>query len=85
MKHILKPVSCRCKQWTGHGSSKRVGRLTTGINQIPDCKTCGHPIVDHGWWDGVGIIHPGDYICFIAGQAIILRETTKQEIMEKEE
>ena len=85
MIHILKPISCRCKQWNRHGDSKRVGRLTTGINAIPDCKLCGHPIVDHGWWDGVGMIHPTDWMCFVGGQALILRDETKREIMEKEE
>ena len=85
MKHTLKPVSCRCKQWLRHGDSKRIGRLTTGINAIPDCKLCGHPIVDHGWWDGVGMVHPTDWLCFVGGQAIILRDETKKEIMEKEE
>jgi len=85
MNHVLKPISCRCKQWLRHGDSKKISRLTAGINAIPDCKLCGNKIEDHGWWDGVGIIHPSDWLCFVGGQAIILRDEAKREIMEKEE
>jgi hypothetical protein len=83
MKHLLKPVSCRCKQWTRHGDSKRVEKLTTGINELPPCLTCGRAVHEHGWIDGIGIVHPNDWLLDVAGQTIILRDKTKQEITEK--
>ena len=82
MKHTLKPVPFRALQWHRHGDSKRVSRLTAGINQIPPCTLCGNPTEDHGWIDGVGIVHPGDWIADIASQTIILRDATMQEIRE---
>ena len=84
MKHITRIIPVKAFQWLHHGSSKRVDRLIVGINNIPDCKLCKHPTVDHGWMEGIGVVHPTDWITDIAGQTLILRNETYQALLEKD-
>jgi hypothetical protein len=85
MKHNTKQISCRANQWRKHGDSRRVDILVKGTNDMKPCLICGNKIEDHGWMDGVGIVHPGDWLVDIAGQTLVLRNKTYKELLEREE
>jgi hypothetical protein len=85
MKHITKSIPCRAMQWNHPHDSKRVTILWAGINKDRECNLCGKMTSEHGWLDGVGVVHPTDWIVDIVGQSLILRDETYKALLEKEE
>jgi hypothetical protein len=83
MKHNTKLIACTANQWRRHGDSVRVEPLVRMSSVLRSCLICGRKMEEHGWIDGVGVIHPGDWIVEIGQQTLVLRPSTYEILLER--